>query len=116
MKFVKLKDNKVIEISEADTFNDFLKLNNFVPADDLTDEQKQECEAIEKANEYVEPSAEQNKIEELKAQLSATDYKCLKYIDGALTEEEYAEVRAYRAELRRQINELEIICMTEKEK
>ena len=46
-------------------------------------------------------------VERLKAELAATDYKCLKYIDGALTEEEYAEVRAHRAELRARINELE---------
>lgn len=46
-------------------------------------------------------------IERLKGELAATDYKCLKYIDGALTEEEYAEVRAYRSELRARINELE---------
>ena len=48
-----------------------------------------------------------NKIAQLKAELSATDYKCLKYVDGALTEEEYAEVKKYRADLRKQINELE---------
>lgn len=47
------------------------------------------------------------KIAQLKAELSATDYKCLKYVDGALTEEEYAEVKKYRASLRKQINELE---------
>ena len=47
------------------------------------------------------------KIEQLKAELSATDYKCLKYVDGALTDEEYAEVKAYRADLRAKINELE---------
>ena len=47
------------------------------------------------------------KIEQLKAELSATDYKCLKYVDGALTEEEYAEVKAYRQELRNKINQLE---------
>ena len=47
-----------------------------------------------------------NKIEQLKAELSATDYKCLKYVDGALTEEEYSEVKKYRADLRKQINEL----------
>ena len=46
-------------------------------------------------------------IERLKAELSATDYKCLKFVDGALSEEEYAEVRAHRADLRRRINELE---------
>ena len=48
-----------------------------------------------------------NRIAQLKAELSATDYKCLKYVDGALTEEEYAEVKKYRADLRKQINELE---------
>ena len=47
------------------------------------------------------------KVAQLKAELSATDYKCLKYVDGALTEEEYAEVKKYRASLRKQINELE---------
>lgn len=46
-------------------------------------------------------------IERLKAELAATDYKCLKYVDGALTEKEYAEVRAYRSELRAKINMLE---------
>lgn len=48
-----------------------------------------------------------SKIAQLKAELSATDYKCLKYVDGALTEEEYAEVKKYRASLREQINQLE---------
>ena len=48
-----------------------------------------------------------SQIYELKAELSSTDYKCLKWIDGALTDEEYAEVRAYRAGLRERINTLE---------
>jgi len=58
---------------------------------------------------YVPTQAEINagKIAELKAELSATDYKCLKFVDGALSAEEYAEVKAYRAELRAKINELE---------
>lgn len=46
-------------------------------------------------------------IQQLKAELSATDYKCLKYVDGAISESEYAEVKAYRAELRQKINELQ---------
>lgn len=46
-------------------------------------------------------------IERLKAELSATDYKCLKYVDGVLSENEYAEVKKYRASLRAKINELE---------
>jgi len=58
---------------------------------------------------YVPTQAEINaeKIAELKAELASTDYKCLKYVDGALTEEEYAETKKHRADLRKQINELE---------
>lgn len=46
-------------------------------------------------------------IERLKGELASTDYKCLKYVDGALTEEEYAEVREYRQGLRNKINILQ---------
>lgn len=70
---------------------------------------------IEDKGEYYEvveikpPTQEElnaMEVKRLKSELSATDYKCLKYVDGALTEEEYAEVRAYRKELRQRINEL----------
>ena len=45
-------------------------------------------------------------VERLKAELSATDYKCLKWMEGALTDEEYAETKKHRAELRKKINDL----------
>ena len=52
----------------------------------------------------------------LKGELQATDYKCLKFVDGALTEEEYAEVRIARQALRDQINDVqaEIDALEEK--
>ena len=71
---------------------------------------------IEDKGEYYEvvpvpePTQEERdaaEIERLKAELAATDYKCLKYVDGALTEEEYAEIKKYRQELRDRINQLE---------
>lgn len=46
-------------------------------------------------------------IEHCKAQLSSTDYQCLKYAEGELTEDEYAPIRELRKQLRKQINELE---------
>jgi hypothetical protein len=49
----------------------------------------------------------EEEISELKQKLSDTDYKCLKYVDGALTDEEYAEVKSERQSLRDRINELE---------
>ena len=51
---------------------------------------------------YVEPAAQdsekrknlpvdyRSKIKELKTELCETDYKCLKFADGALSEDEYA--------------------------
>lgn len=70
---------------------------------------------IEDKGEYYEvveipaPTQEElnaMEVERLKSELASTDYKCLKYVDGALTEEEYAEVKKYRADLRAKINEL----------
>lgn len=62
---------------------------------------KEELEKIEQ-DKIVE------QINELKQTLSATDYKTLKYVDGYYTEEEYAEIKAYRESLREQIRELEV--------
>lgn len=36
----------------------------------------------------------------IKAKLADTDYKCLKYVDGELTEAEYADVKVERHNLR----------------
>ena len=46
-------------------------------------------------------------IEQCKAKLESTDYQCLKYAEGELTEDEYAPTRELRKQLRKQINELE---------
>lgn len=55
----------------------------------------------------VDNTALLNQIEEIKAQLNATDYKALKYMEGWLSEEKYAPVKAQRQALRDRINELE---------
>lgn len=47
------------------------------------------------------------KILDLKAQLQKTDYKAIKYAEGWLTDEEYAEIRAARQRIRDEINRLE---------
>lgn len=49
----------------------------------------------------------QFEIEEIKEKLADTDYKCLKFVDGALSEDEYAPIRLYRQSLRDEINALE---------
>ncbi len=46
-------------------------------------------------------------IAELKEQLSATDYKAIKFFEGWISEEDYAPVKALRQALRERINMLE---------
>ena len=47
------------------------------------------------------------KIEKLKKLLSDTDYMCLKHMDGALTDAEYAKTKSQRQAWRDEINQLE---------
>lgn len=49
----------------------------------------------------------EEEIAELKAKLAETDYQAIKYAEGLLTAEEYAEMRAQRQAWRDRINELE---------
>ena len=48
-------------------------------------------------------------IQQLKKQLSDTDYKAIKYAEGQISESEYAPVRAERQGYRDRINELEML-------
>ena len=57
-----------------------------------------------KADETTEINRQ---IRELKKKLFDTDYKAIKYSEGWLTDEEYAEAKAQREEQRKRINELE---------
>ena len=47
------------------------------------------------------------RIEELKNKLASTDYQAIKYAEGYLTEEEYAETKTRRQAWRDEINALE---------
>ena len=48
-----------------------------------------------------------NRIVELKQKLAETDYKAIKYSEGELSTEEYAETKAQRRAWREEINKLE---------
>ena len=51
----------------------------------------------------------EEEIAELKAKLASTDYQAIKYAEGVLSEEEYADMKAQRQLWRDRINELEAI-------
>ncbi|MBQ8406580.1 MAG: hypothetical protein IJY38_01560 [Clostridia bacterium] len=48
-----------------------------------------------------------NKIVLLKLKLAKTDYQAIKYAEGVLSEEEYADTKALRNQWRLEINTLE---------
>ena len=52
----------------------------------------------------------EEEIAELKAKLAATDYQAIKYAEGVLSDEEYAEMKAQRQLWRDRINELEEVA------
>lgn len=62
----------------------------------------------EEVKEFVAISHNpQAEIAECKAQLTATDYKAIKYAEGLISEDDYAPIKAERQALRDRINELE---------
>ena len=50
-----------------------------------------------------------SEIQQLKKQLSDTDYKAIKYAEGQISESEYSAIRAERQGYRDRINELEVL-------
>ena len=48
-----------------------------------------------------------NRISELKQKLAETDYVCMKFVDGEITQAEYAETWQKRKQWREEINKLE---------
>lgn len=57
--------------------------------------------------EELDNFEKQNKLAELKFELSSTDYEAIKYAEGWFTEEEYKPIREYRESLREQIRAIE---------
>ena len=69
-----------------------------------------EIDAEAEAARWAEINSE---IATLKSQLAESDYKAIKYAEGWITAEEYAETKAERQAWRDRINELEHLLQTE---
>ena len=54
----------------------------------------------------IQPTVEQQ-IAGLKQNLADTDYQAIKYAEGAISDEDYAEIKAQRQAWRDEINRLE---------
>ena len=109
-------DYQIFPIKEGDAYieiseEDFLGLESHTKC--FTDDLTAVIDYVKTGAELLKEEQEQKneelrfQIYDLKAQLAATDYKTLKYAEGELTEEQYAETKEYRKGLRVRINELE---------
>lgn len=70
-------------------------------------EREKTPEEIEEEKRQREEEARLEEIATLKGYLAETDYKAIKYAEGWITAEEYAETKAQRQVWRDRINELE---------
>lgn len=117
------KDGKVINIvAGKSNYEHLLELNNkFIYVDELPkyDMYRQLLKVVdeklvvvdleisherEKVIRRIEIS---NEINYYKSLLSKTDYKTLKYVDGAISDEEYSIIKIERQNWRNKINDLE---------
>ena len=92
---IKIVDGKAVKMTDAEIAEHTARM-------------EAERIAFESSREYKEM-----RISELKAKLSATDYKALKFAEGWLSDVEYAPIKAERQAIRDEINalEAEISCM-----
>ena len=76
----------------------------------LVFEDEIDIKALEKEKKALEFENDRQKyLGTVESRLQESDYKCLKFVDGALSESEYASIRAEREKLRLCYNELEIV-------
>lgn len=76
----------------------------------LVFEDEIDIKALEKEKKALEFENDRQKyLSIVESRLQKSDYKCLKFVDGALSESEYAPIRAEREKLRLCYNELEVV-------
>lgn len=66
-----------------------------------------EYEDIQVYVPYTEKQLAEREISTMKTKLRNTDYQAIKYAEGQISEEDYAEIKAQRQAWRDRINELE---------
>lgn len=97
---------RILDIDNNE-LSDYDKEKGYVRNETLTDENGQ-SEYILRYFPYTEEELEKRangkRIAELKALLAKTDYQAIKYAEGELTAEEYADTKAQRKAWRAEIN------------
>lgn len=77
--------------------------------EEITEQEYNDLQPSSSRNQNVQTKTQENKsrIVELKALLRESDYKQAKWLDGDLSDEDYAPIKKARHEWREEINRLE---------
>ena len=112
MKYIKKDENGIVIAASEFQFDDSYELSaeeyEFGFDGKLYSQTEMDStEYVYLKQKFEKETENELKIYELKKNLAESDYKLLKFIDGSLTESEYAPIREQRQAWRDEINALE---------
>lgn len=112
MRYIKKDENGIVVAASEIQFDETYELSDeeYEVGFDGKIYSKTEMDSTEYVylkQKFEKETEKELKIYELKKNLAESDYKLLKFIDGSLTESEYAPIRKQRQKWRDEINEIE---------
>ena len=102
---IELTDEEFAQIGVTKRFENGVLID--IPQAELETMRLARLEYEQQLQKQAEIDEVQRKISEAKAKLSETDYQAIKYVEGFISEADYAPIKAQRQAWRDEINALE---------
>ena len=102
---IELTDEEFAQIGITKRFENGVLID--IPQAELETMRLAQLEYEQQLQREAEIDEVQRKISEIKAKLSETDYQAIKYVEGFISEADYAQIKAQRQVWRDEINALE---------
>ena len=102
---IELTDEEFAQIGVTKRFENGVLID--IPQAELETMRLAQLEYEQQLQREAEIDEVQRKISEIKAKLSETDYQAIKYVEGFISEADYAQIKAQRQAWRDEINALE---------
>ena len=102
---IELTDEEFAQIGITKRFENGVLID--IPQAELETMRLAQLEYEQQLQREAEIDEVQRKISEIKAKLSETDYQAIKYVEGFISEADYAQIKAQRQAWRDEINALE---------
>ena len=102
---IELTDEEFAQVGITKRFENGVLID--IPQAELETMRLAQLEYEQQLQREAEIDEVQRKISEIKAKLSETDYQAIKYVEGFISEADYAQIKAQRQVWRDEINALE---------